>query len=213
MKIWATVISRPCSLVRSLRIKSSAVDRQDDDTPPSSTAEASKAQNPARRLHTGRARSGRPSAVRALRRCGHVSRASGDAAVEYRERVYRGCSRAAGRLARSGRSWGDARNEKTTWRAELAKGEGPGRIYVVERTGAFMDDPNLTDKKFPGNPTKSHRSREPLRVVGEYLDWQGHSPRTPRRPSRAIRSAHGLPSVACLGLTRVATAGAEMSHL
>jgi rifampin ADP-ribosylating transferase len=63
-----------------------------------------------------------------------------------------------------------------TWGAELAKGEGPGRIYVVEPTGAFMDDPNLTDKKFPGNPTKSYRSREPLRVVGEYLDWQGHSP-------------------------------------
>ena len=51
-----------------------------------------------------------------------------------------------------------------------------GRIYVAEPTGSFMDDPNLTDKKFPGNPTKSYRSREPLRVVGEYLDWQGHSP-------------------------------------
>jgi Rifampin ADP-ribosyl transferase len=63
-----------------------------------------------------------------------------------------------------------------TWGAELAKGGGPGRIYVVEPTGAFMDDPNLTDKKFPGNPTKSYRSREPLRVAGEYLDWQGHSP-------------------------------------
>jgi hypothetical protein len=63
-----------------------------------------------------------------------------------------------------------------TWGADLAKGEGPGRIYVVEPTGGFVDDPNLTDKKFPGNPTKSYRSREPLRVVGEYLDWQGHSP-------------------------------------
>jgi Rifampin ADP-ribosyl transferase len=62
------------------------------------------------------------------------------------------------------------------WGAELAKGERPGRIYVVEPTGAFMDDPNLTDRKFPGNPTKSYRSRESLRVVGEYLDWQGHSP-------------------------------------
>ena len=39
-----------------------------------------------------------------------------------------------------------------------------------------MDDPNLTDKKFPGNPTKSYRSREPLRVMGEVTDWQGHSP-------------------------------------
>jgi hypothetical protein len=63
-----------------------------------------------------------------------------------------------------------------TWGAELAKGEGSGRIYVVEPTGAFMDDPNLTDKRFPGNPTKSYRSREPLRVIGECLDWQRHSP-------------------------------------
>jgi rifampin ADP-ribosylating transferase len=63
-----------------------------------------------------------------------------------------------------------------TWGAELARGAGPCRIYVVEPTGAFVDDPNLTDKKFPGNPTKSYRSREPLRVVREYLDWQGHSP-------------------------------------
>ena len=63
-----------------------------------------------------------------------------------------------------------------TWGAELAKGNGPGRIYVVEPTGPFMDDPNVTDKKFPGNPTKSYRSREPLRVVSEHLDWQGHSP-------------------------------------
>jgi rifampin ADP-ribosylating transferase len=48
--------------------------------------------------------------------------------------------------------------------------------WGAELTGSFMDDPNLTDKKFPGNPTKSYRSREPLRVVAEYLDWQGHSP-------------------------------------
>ncbi|HMJ08190.1 MAG TPA: NAD(+)--rifampin ADP-ribosyltransferase [Pyrinomonadaceae bacterium] len=63
-----------------------------------------------------------------------------------------------------------------TWGAELARGEGPGRIYVVEPTGPFMDDPNVTDKKFPGNPTKSYRSKDPLRVVSEHLDWQGHSP-------------------------------------
>jgi len=62
------------------------------------------------------------------------------------------------------------------WGAELAQGEGPGRIYVVEPTGAFEDDPNLTDKKFPGNPTKSYRSLYPLRVVGEVSDWQGHAP-------------------------------------
>lgn len=60
--------------------------------------------------------------------------------------------------------------------AELALGEGPGRIYMVEPTGPIMDDPNLTDKKYPGNPTKSYRSREPLRVTGEVMDWQGHSP-------------------------------------
>ena len=63
-----------------------------------------------------------------------------------------------------------------TWGAELAKGEGPGRIYEVEPTGSFMDDPNVTDRKYPGNPTKSYRSKEPLRVVREHLDWQGHSP-------------------------------------
>ena len=63
-----------------------------------------------------------------------------------------------------------------TWGAELARGEGPPRIYVVVPTGEFVDDPNLTDRKFPGNPTKSYRSREPLRVVSELLDWQGHSP-------------------------------------
>jgi hypothetical protein len=62
------------------------------------------------------------------------------------------------------------------WGAELAKGDGPGRIYQVEPTGPFVDDPNLTDKKFPGNPTKSYRSREPLRILAEYVGWQGHSP-------------------------------------
>lgn len=62
------------------------------------------------------------------------------------------------------------------WGCELARGEGPERIYVVEPTGPFEDDPNLTDKKFPGNPTKSYRSREPLRIVGEVREWEGHSP-------------------------------------
>ena len=66
--------------------------------------------------------------------------------------------------------------DAATWGAELALGEGPGRIYMVEPTGPIMDDPNLTDKKYPGNPTKSYRSREPLRVTGEVTDWQGHSP-------------------------------------
>ena len=66
--------------------------------------------------------------------------------------------------------------EAATWGAELALGEEPGRIYIVEPTGPIEDDPNLTDKKFPGNPTKSYRSRDPLRVTGEITDWQGHSP-------------------------------------
>jgi rifampin ADP-ribosylating transferase len=66
--------------------------------------------------------------------------------------------------------------DAATWGAELALGEGSGRIYVVEPTGPIEDDPNLTDKKYPGNPTKSYRSRDPLRVTGEVTDWHGHSP-------------------------------------
>ena len=62
------------------------------------------------------------------------------------------------------------------WGCELAKGEGRERIYVVEPTGAFEDDPNLTDKRFPGNPTQSYRSREPLRIVGEVERWEPHPP-------------------------------------
>lgn len=66
--------------------------------------------------------------------------------------------------------------DAAVWGAELAVGEGGGRIYIVEPTGEFEDDPNVTNKKFPGNPTQSFRSREPLRVVGEILGWVGHSP-------------------------------------
>lgn len=66
--------------------------------------------------------------------------------------------------------------DAATLGAELASGEGRGRIYVVEPTGEFEGDPNVTDKKFPGNPTQSFRSREPLRVAGEIVDWVGHSP-------------------------------------
>lgn len=66
--------------------------------------------------------------------------------------------------------------DAATWGAELAHGDGPGRIYIVEPTGAIEDDPNLTDKKFPGNPTKSYRTRAPLRVTGEVAQWQGHAP-------------------------------------
>jgi Rifampin ADP-ribosyl transferase len=66
--------------------------------------------------------------------------------------------------------------DAATWGAELAVGEGPGRIYRVEPTGPIEDDPNLTDKKFSGNPTRSYRTRQRLRVVGEILDWEPHSP-------------------------------------
>jgi rifampin ADP-ribosylating transferase len=65
--------------------------------------------------------------------------------------------------------------DAAVWGAELAVG-GRGRIYIVEPTGEFEDDPNVTDKRFPGNPTQSFRSREPLRVVGELVDWVGHPP-------------------------------------
>ncbi len=66
--------------------------------------------------------------------------------------------------------------DAATWGAELALGEGPGRIYIVEPTGPIEDDPNLTDKKFPGNPTKSYRTKYAIRVTGEITDWQGHAP-------------------------------------
>jgi rifampin ADP-ribosylating transferase len=64
--------------------------------------------------------------------------------------------------------------DAATWGAELARGNDRGRIYIVEPTGPFEDDPNLTDKKFPGNITASYRSLDPLRVVGEVEDWVGH---------------------------------------
>lgn len=66
--------------------------------------------------------------------------------------------------------------EAATWGAELALGDSRERIYIVEPTGPIEDDPNLTDKRFPGNPTKSYRSLHPFRVVGEITEWQGHTP-------------------------------------
>ena len=62
------------------------------------------------------------------------------------------------------------------WGAELAVGAGHGRIYIVEPTGSIEDDPNLTNKRFPGNPTKSCRSQNPFRIIDEVMDWEGHSP-------------------------------------
>ena len=66
--------------------------------------------------------------------------------------------------------------EAAIWGAELAAGNGRQRIYIVEPTGEIVDDPNLTNQRFPGNPTLSYRSRDPLRVTGEITEWQGHSP-------------------------------------
>lgn len=60
--------------------------------------------------------------------------------------------------------------------AELAPGATTPCAYLVEPTGAFEDDPNVTDKKFPGNPTRSYRSREPLRIAGELTDWTRATP-------------------------------------
>jgi rifampin ADP-ribosylating transferase len=74
------------------------------------------------------------------------------------------------------------------WGAELSAGDGPGRIYVVEPTGPLVDDPNLTDKKFPGNPTLSYRSRDPLRVVGEVTKWQGHPPEQVQKMRSGLHS-------------------------
>jgi len=64
--------------------------------------------------------------------------------------------------------------DAAVWGAELASGEGRGRIYLVEPTGEFEDDPNVTDKRYPGNPTQSFRSPSPLRVMAELTDWVGH---------------------------------------
>ena len=66
--------------------------------------------------------------------------------------------------------------DAAVWGAELAVGAGQGRIYIVEPTGSIEDDPNLTNKRFPGNPTRSYRSRSPLRIVSQVAKWEGHSP-------------------------------------
>lgn len=60
------------------------------------------------------------------------------------------------------------------WGAELAAGESAGKIYTVEPLGNYEDDPNLTDKKFPGNPTKSYRTKSALKITGEVTEWEGH---------------------------------------
>lgn len=84
--------------------------------------------------------------------------------------------------------------DAAAWGAELAAGDGRGHIYLVEPTGPLEDDPNVTDKRFPGNPTMSYRTREPVRVVGELFDWDGHSPEQilAMRRSLAELSKRGL---------------------
>lgn len=71
--------------------------------------------------------------------------------------------------------------------AALADGDGPGRVYRVEPLGTIQDDPNVTDKRFPGNPTRSYRTTEPVRVVEEILDWQPPDPELVRK----LRDAAG----------------------
>lgn len=83
--------------------------------------------------------------------------------------------------------------EPAVWGAELAMAfaaaEGRGFIYVVEPTGAFEDDPNLTNKRFPGNPTRSYRTRETLRIVGVVEEWHGHAEDAVRHMVEAVREA------------------------
>ncbi len=66
--------------------------------------------------------------------------------------------------------------DAAVWGAELAAGEGRCRIYIVEPEGELEDDPNVTDKKLPGNPTRSYRTRQPVKIIGELTDWVGHTP-------------------------------------
>jgi rifampin ADP-ribosylating transferase len=66
--------------------------------------------------------------------------------------------------------------DAATWGAELAAGTGRGRIYLVEPSGEFEDDPNVTNKRFPGNVTQSYRTRHPMRIVDEVEHWDGHAP-------------------------------------
>lgn len=71
------------------------------------------------------------------------------------------------------------------WGAELAFGDVRERIYLVEPTGPIEDDPDVTDKNFPGNPTKSYRSQQPFKIVGEVISWQGH----PAEQVKAMKDA------------------------
>ena len=80
-----------------------------------------------------------------------------------------------GKQAKANFVYFSATMDAAIWGAELALGDSPQRIYQVEPTGVFEDDPNVTNKKFPGNPTRSYRTRQPIKVVGEVREWTGHS--------------------------------------
>jgi rifampin ADP-ribosylating transferase len=73
----------------------------------------------------------------------------------------------------------------------MARGEGRPRVYVVEPTGPFEDDPNVTNKKFPGNPTRSYRSAQPLRVVGEIAEWEAYDAEFVRQLREFVASGSG----------------------
>ncbi len=84
--------------------------------------------------------------------------------------------------------------DAATWGAELAVGEGPGRIYRVEPTGSFEDDPNLTDKRFPGNPTRSYRTREACESPARSWTGSHTPPRCSRMCGTTLKSSSGLAS-------------------
>ena len=75
--------------------------------------------------------------------------------------------------------------------AALAKGDGRERVYIIEPTGSFENDPNVTDKKFPGNPTRSYRSQAPLKIVGEVTDWVRQTPEELQRWRERLASVKG----------------------
>jgi len=95
--------------------------------------------------------------------------------LEIGDRVETGISSNYGQNKKAKYIYLTATLDAAIWGAELALGEGRERIYLVEPTGEIEDDPNLTDKKFPGNPTKSYRSKHPFKVVGEVTRWLGHT--------------------------------------
>src|SRR5882672_572744 len=75
--------------------------------------------------------------------------------------------------------------------AALAKGDGPERVYIVEPTGSFENDPNVTDKKFPGNPTRSYRTEAPLKIIGEVTDWVRQTPEQLRQWREKLANSSG----------------------